>query len=125
MDTSTRSRGRRTRRRPTVAALVLLLLLLTLASARPLAPESVSIMPGGLPGGGSASGSSSGAELERAAARRLLVGPGSAPPSCRSRCGSCSPCNPVHVPVQPGLSAPLEYYPEAWRCKCGNKLFMP
>ncbi|KAI9089727.1 hypothetical protein K1719_029020 [Acacia pycnantha] len=52
-------------------------------------------------------------------------GPGSFPPSCRSKCGWCSPCEPVHVPIQPGQSMPLEYYPEAWRCKCGNKLFMP
>ncbi|KAF7806901.1 EPIDERMAL PATTERNING FACTOR-like protein 4 [Senna tora] len=52
-------------------------------------------------------------------------GPGSVPPSCRSKCGWCAPCEPVHVPIQPGLSIPLEYYPEAWRCKCGNKLFMP
>ncbi|KAL1342623.1 hypothetical protein HN51_029152 [Arachis hypogaea] len=52
-------------------------------------------------------------------------GPGSWPPSCRSKCGWCSPCEPVHVPVQPGMIIRLEYYPEAWRCKCGNKLFMP
>ncbi|KAL3626325.1 hypothetical protein CASFOL_029874 [Castilleja foliolosa] len=58
-------------------------------------------------------------------ARRRLGGPGSSPPSCISKCGRCGPCKPVHVPVQPGMSMPLEYYPEAWRCKCGNKLFMP
>ncbi|CAA0823041.1 EPIDERMAL PATTERNING FACTOR-like protein 4 [Striga hermonthica] len=58
-------------------------------------------------------------------ARRRLGGPGSSPPVCRSKCGKCGPCSPVHVPVQPGMSMPLEYYPEAWRCKCGNKLFMP
>ncbi|CAA7053375.1 unnamed protein product [Microthlaspi erraticum] len=52
-------------------------------------------------------------------------GPGSSPPTCRSKCGKCQPCKPVHVPIQPGMSMPLEYYPEAWRCKCGNKLFMP
>ncbi|PSR92757.1 CHALLAH-LIKE2 like [Actinidia chinensis var. chinensis] len=57
--------------------------------------------------------------------RRRLGGPGSSPPTCRSKCGPCGPCRPVHVPIQPGLSMPLEYYPEAWRCKCGNKLFMP
>lgn len=57
--------------------------------------------------------------------RRMLIGPGSSPPTCRSKCGRCAPCKPVHVPIQPGLSIPLEYYPEAWRCKCGNKLFMP
>ncbi|MED6171150.1 hypothetical protein PIB30_038054 [Stylosanthes scabra] len=52
-------------------------------------------------------------------------GPGSSPPSCKSKCGWCSPCDPVHVPVQPGFIIRLEYYPEAWRCKCGSKLFMP
>ncbi|CAD6202162.1 unnamed protein product [Miscanthus lutarioriparius] len=59
------------------------------------------------------------------AARRGLVGPGSSPPTCRSRCGGCHPCCPVHVAIQPGRIFPLEYYPEAWRCKCGDKLFMP
>ncbi|XP_039114842.1 EPIDERMAL PATTERNING FACTOR-like protein 4 [Dioscorea cayenensis subsp. rotundata] len=57
--------------------------------------------------------------------RRRLSGPGSSPPTCRERCGRCFPCRPVHVAIQPGRSIPLEYYPEAWRCKCGNKLFMP
>ncbi|KAL4024862.1 hypothetical protein IC575_013235 [Cucumis melo] len=57
--------------------------------------------------------------------RKSLVGPGSSPPTCLAKCGRCGPCEPVHVPIQPGLSLPLEYYPEAWRCKCGNKLFMP
>ncbi|XP_010256175.1 PREDICTED: EPIDERMAL PATTERNING FACTOR-like protein 4 [Nelumbo nucifera] len=63
--------------------------------------------------------------LERLLSRRRLAGPGSSPPTCRSKCGRCSPCKAVHVPIQPGRSIPLEYYPEAWRCKCGNKLFMP
>ena len=57
--------------------------------------------------------------------QKRFGGPGSSPPSCISKCGWCSPCVPVHVPVQPGLIIRLEYYPEAWRCKCGNKLFMP
>ncbi|KAL0457157.1 UNVERIFIED_CONTAM: EPIDERMAL PATTERNING FACTOR-like protein 4 [Sesamum latifolium] len=57
--------------------------------------------------------------------RRRLGGLGSSPPSCRSKCGMCAPCRAVHVPIQPGMSMPLEYYPEAWRCECGNKLFMP
>ncbi|KAA8548683.1 hypothetical protein F0562_000367 [Nyssa sinensis] len=61
----------------------------------------------------------------RVLTQRRFGGPGSSPPTCRSKCGKCSPCKPVHVPIQPGLSIPLEYYPEAWRCKCGNKLFMP
>ncbi|XP_050215887.1 EPIDERMAL PATTERNING FACTOR-like protein 5 [Mercurialis annua] len=50
--------------------------------------------------------------------QKRLGGPGSSPPTCRSKCSRCSPCKPVHVPIQPGLSMPLEYYPEAWRCKC-------
>ncbi|XP_011090672.1 EPIDERMAL PATTERNING FACTOR-like protein 4 [Sesamum indicum] len=62
---------------------------------------------------------------EQVVERRRLGGLGSSPPSCRSKCGMCAPCRPVHVPIQPGMSMPLEYYPEAWRCKCGNKLFMP
>ncbi|KAG9160650.1 hypothetical protein Leryth_024910 [Lithospermum erythrorhizon] len=57
--------------------------------------------------------------------RRRLVGPGSSPPLCRSKCGVCSPCKPVRVPIQPGLATPLEYYPEAWSCKCGSKYFRP
>ncbi|KAI3459422.1 hypothetical protein Pfo_016085 [Paulownia fortunei] len=63
--------------------------------------------------------------VERVMTRRRLGGPGSWPPTCRSKCGWCEPCKPVHVPIQPGFSMPLEYYPEAWRCKCGDRLFMP
>ncbi|XP_074558555.1 EPIDERMAL PATTERNING FACTOR-like protein 5 [Curcuma longa] len=64
-------------------------------------------------------------ELTSVARRRLLIGPGSWPPTCRARCGRCLPCVTVHVAIQPGRTVPLEYYPEAWRCKCGNKLFAP
>ncbi|KAJ4840294.1 hypothetical protein Tsubulata_025753 [Turnera subulata] len=60
-----------------------------------------------------------------ALARRFLGGPGSSPPRCSSKCGKCTPCKPVHVPVPPGTPVTAEYYPEAWRCKCGNKLYMP
>ncbi|KAL2488533.1 uncharacterized protein Fot_41825 [Forsythia ovata] len=58
-------------------------------------------------------------------ARKLLGGPGSSPPRCTSKCGRCTPCKPVHVPVPPGTPVTTEYYPEAWRCKCGNKLYLP
>ncbi|CAL9056146.1 EPIDERMAL PATTERNING FACTOR-like protein 4 [Musa acuminata AAA Group] len=51
--------------------------------------------------------------------------PGSYPPLCAAKCGDCTPCNPVHVAVPPGRAVVAEYYPEAWRCKCGNKLYMP
>ncbi|XP_054799109.1 EPIDERMAL PATTERNING FACTOR-like protein 6 isoform X3 [Prosopis cineraria] len=57
--------------------------------------------------------------------RRFLGGPGSSPPRCSSKCGKCTPCRAVHVPVPPGTPVTAEYYPEAWRCKCGNKLYMP
>ncbi|XP_075521258.1 EPIDERMAL PATTERNING FACTOR-like protein 6 isoform X1 [Primulina tabacum] len=55
-------------------------------------------------------------------ARRLLSGPGSSPPRCTSKCSRCVPCKPVRVTVPPETT---EYYPEAWRCKCRNKLYMP
>ncbi|KAK7290364.1 hypothetical protein RIF29_04727 [Crotalaria pallida] len=58
-------------------------------------------------------------------ARRFLVGPGSSPPQCASKCGNCTPCKAVHVPVPPGAPVSAEYYPEKWMCKCGNKLNMP
>ncbi|KAJ9167471.1 hypothetical protein P3X46_022122 [Hevea brasiliensis] len=57
--------------------------------------------------------------------RGILSGPGSSPPRCTSKCDKCTPCKPVHVPVPPGTPVTTEYYPEAWRCKCGNKLYMP
>ncbi|KAF3547676.1 hypothetical protein DY000_02001594 [Brassica cretica] len=57
--------------------------------------------------------------------RRILRGLGSSPPRCTSKCEGCTPCKPVHVPVPSGTPVTAEYYPEAWRCKCGNKLYMP
>lgn len=62
---------------------------------------------------------------QEAELRRILKGLGSSPPRCTSKCGRCTPCKPVHVPVPPGTPVTAEYYPEAWRCKCGNKLYMP
>ncbi|KAK2652970.1 hypothetical protein Ddye_012826 [Dipteronia dyeriana] len=64
-------------------------------------------------------------EVGLSLARRFLSGPGSSPPRCMLKCGRCTPCRPVHVPVPPGTPVTAEYYPEAWRCKCGNKLYMP
>ncbi|XP_076956555.1 uncharacterized protein LOC143631800 isoform X2 [Bidens hawaiensis] len=59
------------------------------------------------------------------ASRRRLIGPGSSPLRCARKCGWCSPCKPVHVSVPPGTPVTTEYNPEAWRCKCGNRLYMP
>ncbi|XP_074559709.1 uncharacterized protein LOC141815654 [Curcuma longa] len=72
-------------------------------------------------------------QVARTSPRRRRValaggGPGSYPPQCAGKCGACAPCRPVHVAVPPGWSSSpvtTEYYPEAWRCKCGNKLYMP
>eukprot|EP00249_Psilotum_nudum_P005795 c19218_g1_i4 orf=588-977(+) len=57
--------------------------------------------------------------------QREQSGPGSKPPLCTSKCGKCTPCTPTRVPVQPGTPRTAEYYPEAWRCKCGGNLYMP
>ncbi|KAJ8503836.1 hypothetical protein OPV22_004722 [Ensete ventricosum] len=65
------------------------------------------------------------AAAEEEGERRGLMGPGSYPPRCASKCGKCTPCRPVHVPVPPGTPVTSEYYPEAWRCKCGNRLYVP
>ncbi|URE10255.1 epidermal patterning factor-like protein [Musa troglodytarum] len=64
---------------------------------------------------------------EEEARRRQLVGgePGSDPPRCTGMCGECTPCQPVHVALPPGTPVTTEYYPEAWRCKCGDRLYMP
>lgn len=66
-------------------------------------------------------------ESRQRAGTRWLSGIGSTPPNCASKCAKCTPCNAVRVPIQPGRKAVglMEYYPEAWRCKCKNKLFMP
>ncbi|XP_074558012.1 uncharacterized protein LOC141813907 [Curcuma longa] len=59
---------------------------------------------------------------------RLLMGPGSRPPRCTSRCGTCTPCYPVHVSVPPRQQQKAdaaEYYPEAWRCRCRGRLYVP
>ncbi|KAJ0978406.1 hypothetical protein J5N97_013880 [Dioscorea zingiberensis] len=61
----------------------------------------------------------------RVHARRSLGGPGSHPPRCEGKCGRCTPCRPVRVTVPPGTPVTTEYYPEAWRCKCRNHLYMP
>ncbi|KAJ1298692.1 hypothetical protein BS78_01G473100 [Paspalum vaginatum] len=109
-------RGRR-RRGVSLSAALLLLLLLQLFAALGTCTSAARAMVAPQDGYSWDPGT--------AAARRGLVGPGSSPPTCHSRCGGCHPCRPVHVAIQPGRSFPLEYYPEAWRCKCGNKLFMP
>ncbi|AQK94460.1 uncharacterized protein LOC100276718 [Zea mays] len=65
--------------------------------------------------------------------RRRLAGGGlgSHPPRCASKCGRCDPCYPVSVPlpvprgVLDLVTPESEYYPEAWRCRCRDQLYMP
>ncbi|KAI5062953.1 hypothetical protein GOP47_0021500 [Adiantum capillus-veneris] len=60
--------------------------------------------------------------------RDLIVGAlGSTPPKCVKKCSRCTPCDAIRVPIQPGRTkvSIMEYYPEAWKCKCKNKLYMP
>ncbi|XP_009386867.2 EPIDERMAL PATTERNING FACTOR-like protein 6 [Musa acuminata AAA Group] len=74
---------------------------------------------------GSPSSASHAQEAWAGGRRELRGGPGSYPPLCTAKCGDCTPCVPVHVAVPPGRPVIAEYYPEAWRCKCRNKLYMP
>ncbi|MCO5577259.1 hypothetical protein L7F22_031086 [Adiantum nelumboides] len=58
-------------------------------------------------------------------AMRALVG--SSPPKCLKKCGTCTPCKSVLVPIHTTNfpATPAEYYPEAWRCQCKGKLYNP
>ncbi|KAL3631113.1 hypothetical protein CASFOL_024097 [Castilleja foliolosa] len=67
---------------------------------------------------------------EEVAVRIIKAQPGldgmvSVRPSCIGRCEKCTPCTPVLVSVPPKTNMPLEYYPETWKCKCGDKLYDP
>eukprot|EP00250_Pteridium_aquilinum_P003452 c13764_g1_i2 orf=373-786(-) len=61
--------------------------------------------------------------VSASAGKRKLIG--SSPPKCVKKCGKCSPCKNVIVPINIPASPPTDYYPVAWRCKCGGKLYMP
>ncbi|RHN59889.1 hypothetical protein MtrunA17_Chr4g0019101 [Medicago truncatula] len=62
-------------------------------------------------------------EKTKVLSRRLLSITGSHPPNCINRCDNCTPCKRVIVPTHPPQSA--GYYPTSWKCKCGNKLYLP
>ena len=62
----------------------------------------------------------------------------SIPPDCKGKCGTCTPCVAVQVPVEPpfqkekkmntSISANVradEYKPIKWGCKCSNLIFPP
>ncbi|KAI3840904.1 hypothetical protein MKW92_040712, partial [Papaver armeniacum] len=90
---------------------------------------------------GLADPSSGSAEVEK----RELMMLGSRPPQCLNKCFDCSPCTPALVIISPdqlrnkkksirtNLMASSdsslseqeynEYFPQSWRCSCGNKLY--
>ncbi|QCD88235.1 hypothetical protein DEO72_LG3g2777 [Vigna unguiculata] len=70
-------------------------------------------------------------------AKRFLRG-WSKPPTCFSRCLSCTPCTPILVATPPSARRqtaaaseqpdtasrrPDDYYPTFWKCTCGGKLY--
>jgi len=61
--------------------------------------------------------------------RRMLVGPRSHPPFCRTKCMKCTPCIPILVTSgsrKPEYKEePAEPYPQAWKCTCHKKLYDP
>lgn len=81
-----------------------------------LPPPHINIIRGNVEGA---------ASMKPIQGHRLLLG--SAPPSCAGKCGTCVPCSPIHISLggPHGSLTQQEYYPEAWRCKCGNRFFMP
>ncbi|KAK9923132.1 hypothetical protein M0R45_031565 [Rubus argutus] len=53
---------------------------------------------------------------------------GSGPPSCYMKCQGCTPCTATLVTVpahHPRGEEDEPYYPQTWRCKCGDRLFDP
>lgn len=70
-------------------------------------------------------GSAVGSSKNTDQASRALVG--SSPPKCIKKCGSCTPCKSVLVPIHTTYlpATPAEYYPEAWRCQCRGKTYNP
>ncbi|EPS65582.1 hypothetical protein M569_09198, partial [Genlisea aurea] len=58
---------------------------------------------------------------------------GSRPPGCVNKCMSCRPCEAILVipPRADRISSSSSrgdddsYYLLAWKCRCGNKLYLP
>ncbi|OAY45413.1 EPIDERMAL PATTERNING FACTOR-like protein 4 [Manihot esculenta] len=51
---------------------------------------------------------------------------GSFPAECHFKCNQCKPCMPVQVSV-PAMEFKEndEYYPQVWKCICGEDIFSP
>ncbi|XP_058007395.1 uncharacterized protein LOC131182324 [Hevea brasiliensis] len=50
---------------------------------------------------------------------------GSFPAKCHSKCNQCKPCKPVQVSVHAMELKENEYYPQVWKCICGEDIFSP
>ncbi|KAF2294449.1 hypothetical protein GH714_011510 [Hevea brasiliensis] len=50
---------------------------------------------------------------------------GSFPAKCHSKCNQCKPCKPVQVSVPAMELKENEYYPQVWKCICGEDIFSP
>ncbi|KAL2899596.1 EPIDERMAL PATTERNING FACTOR-like protein 3 [Bienertia sinuspersici] len=56
-----------------------------------------------------------------------MNGPGSRPPNCEHKCGSCNPCVAIQVPTISGHLGIqyANYEPISWKCKCGATFYSP
>ncbi|KAL3350457.1 hypothetical protein AABB24_023088, partial [Solanum stoloniferum] len=52
---------------------------------------------------------------------------GSIPVACHSKCYQCMPCMPIQVLIEEDNDEQNneQYYPQVWRCSCGDKVFSP
>ncbi|KAF2294442.1 hypothetical protein GH714_011441 [Hevea brasiliensis] len=50
---------------------------------------------------------------------------GSFPAKCHSKCNQCKPCKPVQVSVPAMELKENDYYPQVWKCICGEDIFSP
>ncbi|EEF34910.1 conserved hypothetical protein [Ricinus communis] len=51
---------------------------------------------------------------------------GSFPARCHSKCNQCNPCLPVEVSIRSmELKEKEYYYPQVWKCMCGDDIFSP
>ncbi|KAK2980646.1 hypothetical protein RJ640_011454 [Escallonia rubra] len=83
------------RRRPRSLATITALAFLMLASSATATTLDPSLHLGEEAKRGGGSPSEVVGERVAAMTRRRLGGPGSSPPTCRSKCGRCSPCRPL------------------------------
>ncbi|KDP44490.1 hypothetical protein JCGZ_16323 [Jatropha curcas] len=62
--------------------------------------------------------------LYRGRARKAMRG--SFPARCHSKCNKCRPCMPVQVSIRAmELKEKEYYYPQVWKCICGDGIFSP